>query len=109
MKTLLALLLLIPSLSWGDEINLLCIESEDGWEGMKFDIDINLEKEMLWDDNGNYYVIIKLTDKYLYAFRDSFKRKVEMDRSTGEGRFYNTEGGILREYSFQCRIKSNIF
>ena len=109
MKILLTLLLLIPSLSWGQETNLLCTVTDTDWEGISIDIDIDLEKEILWDDGGRYYKITQLTDRYLYAYRDTYKRRVTIDRSTGEGKFYNDEGGYLREFSFECVVKSKLF
>lgn len=109
MKKILFLFFIFPALSWSEEINLLCTVADADLQGYSFDIDIDMEKKLLFDDGGAYYIITQLDDRYLYAYRDIYKRKVTIDRYTGEGSFYNVEGGYLKEFSFECVIKSKLF
>jgi len=109
MKTLLTLLLLIPSLSWGSEINLLCEETIGDRIGLEFNIDINLEKKILWDDSGSYYIITNISENSISAFRELYKSNFVINRTSGSGKFYNSEGGTLKEYQFLCKVKNKLF
>jgi len=102
-------LLLIPSLSWADEINLLCEETIGERIGSEFNIDINLEKNILWDAGGSYYIITNISENSISASRDLYNRNFYISRTSGIGKFYNSEGGMLREYRFLCKVKNKLF
>ena len=133
MKTLLALLLLVPSLSWGEEIKLICNYTEEVYmtEGeMQDNIFLDTEKKyiFIFDSNnkslvkyydyGNkeYYLDNENSDEVIYYYRYedtsmdvSHSEILELNRFTLEisgGTFKDTT--LKTMYSMDCKITNQL-
>ena len=132
MKTLLTLLLLIPSLSWGEEITLICNYTKEVYmtEGESQDsIFLDTEKKYIFIfdsndkslvnyDNGNkeYYLDNEYSDEviYYYRYKDTsmdarHSEILELNRFTLEikgGTFEETE--LKTMYSMECKITNQL-
>jgi hypothetical protein len=133
MKTLLALLLLIPSLSWGEEIKLICnytkevYMTEGEWQDSIF-LDTEKKYIFIFDSNnkslvkyydyGNkeYYLDNQNSDEviYHYTYEDtsmnvSHSEILELNRFTLEikgGTFKDTSTKTM--YSMECKITNQL-
>ncbi|MDB2359800.1 hypothetical protein N9W04_02950 [Alphaproteobacteria bacterium] len=110
MKTLLTLLLLIPSLSWGESL-LRCNMIDNDWMGDYFFKVGKNNKNIKWiSDNGNEYtydfseeneVFIKF-DNYINERRNVL---IILNQYTLELDFYSyPEGSDTVIYNYQCKI-----
>ena len=133
MKTLLALLLLVPSLSWSEEIKLICnytkevYMTEGEWQDSIF-LDTEKKYIFIFDSNnkslvkyydyGNkeYYLDNQNSDEviYHYTYEDtsmnvSHSEILELNRFTLEikgGTFKDTSTKTM--YSMECKITNQL-
>ena len=133
MKTLLALLLLVPSLSWSEEIKLICNYTEEvymtegEWQDSIF-LDTEKKYIFIFDSNnkslvkyydyGNkeYYLDNQNSDEviYHYTYEDtsmnvSHSEILELNRFTLEikgGTFKDTSTKTM--YSMECKITNQL-
>jgi len=116
MKTILALLLLIPSLSRGEPINLECIEQEAGYFIRAY---LDLENKVSFNKNNPddlefyyyemflediEYQIIEdgITETEIHASAEDFSSSIMLDRMTGELYWFN--GGYEITDTFDCKV-----
>ena len=133
MKTLLALLLLIPSLSWSEEIKLICnytkevYMTEGEWQDSIF-LDTEKKYIFIFDSNNKslvkyydygkkeYYLDNENSDEviYHYTYEDtsmnvSHSEILELNRFTLEikgGTFKDTSTKTM--YSMECKITNQL-
>ena len=115
MKSLLALLLLIPSLSRGEPIHLECIEREVEY---KISVYLDLDNKVSFNKNNPddlefyyyemflediEYQIIEdgITETEIHASAEDFSSSIMLDRMTGELHWFN--GSELTD-TFDCKV-----
>ena len=122
MKNLLVLLLLIPSLSWGEPIHLECIEREVEY---KISVYLDLENKVSFNKNNPddlefyyYEIVLEGDDKYIamedfitdteiFASDEDFSSSIKLFRMTGELRWYNGSGENTD--TFDCKALEKKF
>ena len=96
MKTLLALLLLIPSLSWGNEIYLECIDRD--MPELKEIVIIDLPNYTLWTQGGMFQYMIYQQNNALIRAQEANTggtSTVIIDRLTGVYTLLDDDGNWL--------------
>ena len=122
MKTFLALLFLIPSLSWGEPIYFECIEREVEYKISGY---FDLENKVSFSKNNPdvsefyYYEIVlegddkyiatedTITDTEIFASAEDFSSSIQLFRMTGELRWYNGSGENTD--TFDCKVLEKKF
>ncbi len=114
MKTLLALLLLIPSLSWGEEIKLICNYTKEVYmtEG-------ELQDSIFLDTEKKYIFIFDSNNKSLVKYYDYGNKEYYLDNQNSDEVIYHytyedtsmnvSHSEILELNKFTLEIKGGTF